>query len=107
MKYIVLFQKTPVLKNHLFHGRQYQDKDVHSKGRFFMIQAMWTAASGMKAMQFSVDTIANNLSNVSTTGYKKERPEFEDLLYVTLQKAIAPGEQDSGRPVNLQVDRSA
>jgi len=103
MKYIVLFQKTPVLKNHLFHGRQYQDKDVHSKGRFFMIQAMWTAASGMKAMQFSVDTIANNLSNVSTTGYKKERPEFEDLLYVTLQKAIAPGEQDTGRPVNLQV----
>jgi len=68
-----------------------------------MINAMWTAASGMKAMQFSVDTIANNLANVSTTGYKKERPEFEDLLYVTMQKAIAPGATDSGKPVNLQV----
>ncbi len=68
-----------------------------------MIRAMWTAASGMKAMQFSVDTIANNLANVSTTGYKKVRPEFEDLLYVTMQKAVAPGAEDPGRPVNLQV----
>lgn len=68
-----------------------------------MIRAMWTAASGMKAMQFSVDTVANNLANVSTTGFKKERPEFEDLLYVTMQRAVAPGEADTGRPVNLQV----
>ena len=68
-----------------------------------MIRAMWTAASGMKAMQFSVDTIANNLSNVSTYGFKKERPEFEDLLYVTMQKAVAPTESDTGKPVNLQV----
>jgi flagellar basal-body rod protein FlgG len=68
-----------------------------------MIRAMWTAASGMKAMQFSVDTIANNLANVSTYGYKKERPEFQDLLYVTMQKAVAPTEEDPGQPVNLQV----
>ncbi len=68
-----------------------------------MIRAMWTAASGMKAMQFSVDTIANNLANVSTTGFKKERPEFEDLLYVTMQKAVAPSATSTGKPVNLQV----
>ncbi len=54
-------------------------------------------------MQFSVDTIANNLANVSTYGYKKERPEFQDLLYVTMQKAVAPTEEDPGQPVNLQV----
>jgi flagellar basal-body rod protein FlgG, Gram-negative bacteria len=66
-----------------------------------MMRALWTAASGMKAMQFSVDTIANNLANVSTTAYKKERPEFEDLLYVTMQHAYSDGE--NARPVNLQV----
>lgn len=66
-----------------------------------MMRALWTASSGMKAMQFSVDTIANNLSNVSTTGFKKERPEFEDLLYVTMEKATSDG--TTTKPVNLQV----
>ncbi|HBR03811.1 MAG TPA: flagellar basal-body rod protein FlgG [Ruminiclostridium sp.] len=66
-----------------------------------MMRSLWTAASGMKAMQFSIDTISNNLANVSTTGYKKEKAEFEDLLYVTMQKAYS-GENDQ-RPVNLQV----
>jgi len=66
-----------------------------------MMRSLWTAASGMKAMQFSVDTIANNLANVSTTAYKKEKPEFEDLLYVTMQQAYSDGE--NVRPVNLQV----
>ena len=65
------------------------------------MRSLWTAASGMKAMQFSVDTIANNLANVSTTAYKKEKPEFEDLLYVTMQQAYSDGEDV--RPVNLQV----
>lgn len=66
-----------------------------------MMRSLWTAASGMKAMQFSVDTIANNLANVSTTAYKKEKPEFEDLLYVTMQHAYSDGENT--RPVSLQV----
>ena len=65
------------------------------------MRSLWTAASGMKAIQFSVDTIANNLANVSTTAYKKEKPEFEDLLYVTMQQAYSDGEDV--RPVNLQV----
>ena len=34
------------------------------------MRAMWTAATGMKSQQFNIDTIANNLSNVNTTGYK-------------------------------------
>jgi flagellar basal-body rod protein FlgG len=66
-----------------------------------MMRALWTASAGMKAMQFSVDTIANNLANVSTTAYKKEKPEFENLLYVTMEKAYSDGE--AGKPVNLQV----
>lgn len=65
------------------------------------MRSLWTAASGMKAMQFSVDTISNNLANVSTTAFKKSKPEFEDLLYVTMQKAYAGGEDS--KPVNLQV----
>ncbi len=37
-----------------------------------MMRALWTAASGMTAQQYNVDTIANNLSNVNTTGFKKK-----------------------------------
>lgn len=66
-----------------------------------MMRSLWTAASGMKAMQFNVDTIANNLANVSTTGFKKEKAEFEDLLYVSMQKAYSA--ENDQRPVNLQV----
>ncbi len=54
-----------------------------------MIRAMGTAASGMKAQQMNIDTIANNLANVNTTGYKKSHPEFQDLLY----EKVMPGGQ--------------
>lgn len=53
-----------------------------------MSSALFTAATGMKAQQFNVQTIANNLANVNTTGYKRQRAEFQDLLYQTIQ---APG----------------
>jgi len=55
----------------------------------------------MMAQQFNVDVISNNLANVNTTAYKKERVEFKDLLYETLSRASILG--DRGRPVNLQV----
>ncbi len=66
-----------------------------------MMRSLWTAASGMKTQQLTVDTIANNLSNVNTTGFKKERLEFKSLLYETIREAgdVAEGEE----PVNLQV----
>ncbi|MBM7615141.1 flagellar basal-body rod protein FlgG [Alkaliphilus hydrothermalis] len=65
------------------------------------MRALWTAASGMKAQQLNMDTISNNLANVNTTAYKKQRVEFKDLLYATLSKSnINDG---TGRPVNLQV----
>lgn len=65
------------------------------------MRALWTASSGMKAMQFNVDTISNNLANVNTNAFKKERAEFEDLLYVTMERAYMM--ENQGRPVNLQV----
>lgn len=65
------------------------------------MRALWTAASGMKAQQLNIDTISNNLANVNTTGYKKQRVEFKDLLYEQLRRAdINFGE---GKPVNLEV----
>jgi len=66
-----------------------------------MMRALWTAGSGMIAQQLNVDVISNNLANVNTTGYKKERAEFKDLIYETMQRAYMLDGQ--GKPVNLQV----
>ncbi len=67
-----------------------------------MMRSLWTAASGMTSQQLNVDTISNNIANVNTTGYKKERLEFQSLLYQTMSRATLD-ENDTGRPVNLQV----
>ena len=48
-----------------------------------MMRSLWTAASGMTGQQFNIDTISNNLANVNTTGFKKDKAEFQDLLYQT------------------------
>ncbi len=67
-----------------------------------MIRAMGTAASGMKAQQLNIDTIANNLANVNTTGYKKQHAEFQDLLY---EKVLPGGQVDAqGRAVPTRVE---
>ncbi|MGN0321160.1 MAG: flagellar basal body protein, partial [Lachnospira sp.] len=50
-----------------------------------MMRSLWTAASGMISQQTSVDTIANNLANVNTVGYKQEQTQFKSLLYQNLQ----------------------
>ena len=57
-----------------------------------MIRSLWTAASGMAAQKLSMDVIANNLANVNTTGFKKSRSDFEDLLYQNLK---SPGAETS------------
>jgi flagellar basal-body rod protein FlgG len=46
-----------------------------------MMRALYTAASGMMAQQLNIDNISNNLANIQTTGYKKSRVNFQDLLY--------------------------
>lgn len=67
-----------------------------------MMRSLYTAATGMIAEQTNVDTIANNLANVNTTGYKAERTEFKSLLYQTIQTrtTTANGEE---KPVGAQV----
>ncbi len=65
------------------------------------MRALYTAATGMTAQQLRIDNIANNLANVSTTGFKKSRGSFEDLLYETMPAGGARGE--GGRPSELQV----
>jgi flagellar basal-body rod protein FlgG len=68
-----------------------------------MIKAMRTAASGMYAQQLNVDTIANNLANVNTTGYKKSKVQFQDVLYTKLRTAGAETVAGSRTPVGLDV----
>ncbi|MYM32223.1 flagellar basal-body rod protein FlgG [Duganella sp. CY15W] len=60
-----------------------------------MNDALYIAATGMQMQQKSVDTIANNLANLSTTGFKKSRVTFEDLVYRELNRA---GAADEGQP---------
>ncbi|RCS47736.1 flagellar basal-body rod protein FlgG [Bremerella cremea] len=56
------------------------------------VQTLYTAATGMQSMQTKLDVIANNLANVNTNGFKKDRANFEDLFYdhITL-----PGNRDA------------
>ncbi len=68
-----------------------------------MLRAMSSAASGMEAQELKIDLIANNLANVNTTGFKKVRGEFQDLLYDAVRPAGAPDQAGNAPPVALQV----
>ena len=67
-----------------------------------MITALSAAASGMEAQQAQIESISNNLANVNTNGYKKERTEFQDLLYETLQEPGAKTSAETQAPVGIQ-----
>ncbi|NLJ73266.1 MAG: flagellar basal-body rod protein FlgG [Syntrophomonadaceae bacterium] len=66
-----------------------------------MMRSLYTASSGMYAQQLNIDTIAHNMSNVNTTGYKKQRLEFQDLLYQTIRRPAV--NLDTIQPVGLEV----
>ena len=68
-----------------------------------MMRSLWTAASGMSSQMLKIDTISNNIANVNTTGFKRERLEFKTLVYETMQRADLDPANQTGRPVNLQV----
>lgn len=68
-----------------------------------MVRSLWTAATGMNGQQANIDNISNNLANVNTTGYKKQRTEFEDLLYQTVKTAGTPATEDTITPVGVQM----
>lgn len=72
-----------------------------------MIRALMTAASGMKAQQLQVDTIANNIANVNTTGFKKNELAFREMLYQTMREPGAPTGQSQMAPTGLQVGSGA
>jgi flagellar basal-body rod protein FlgG len=68
-----------------------------------MLKALHIAATGMEAQTTKIDNISNNLANVNTTGYKKSRADFEDLLYQNLRAPGAAAGEGVVRPVGLQV----
>lgn len=68
-----------------------------------MLRALYTAATGMQAQQINIDTIANNIANVNTTGFKQGRAEFQDLLYQTIRPAGTASSSSTTYPVGLQL----
>lgn len=72
-----------------------------------MIRALHTSATGMAAQESNVNTISNNIANVNTTGFKKGRTEFDDLLYETVQEAGAKSSGNSEYNVGVQVGSGA
>ena len=68
-----------------------------------MIRSLWIARTGLDAQQTSLDVIANNLANVSTNGFKRARPVFEDLLYQTLRQPGVQSSQSTQIPSGLQL----
>lgn len=67
-----------------------------------MVRSLWTAASGMIAQQTNVDTIANNLANVNTNGYKTQVNEFKSLLYQNIQSQTTSANGET-KPSSAQV----
>ncbi len=67
-----------------------------------MVRSLWTGATGMRAQQINMDTIANNLANVNTTGYKTQTNEFRSLLYQTIQTETTSANGET-KPGSAQV----
>jgi len=66
-------------------------------------RALWVAKTGLDAQQTRMAVISNNLANVNTTGFKKARPVFEDLLYQNVRQVGANSTQDTELPTGLQL----
>lgn len=68
-----------------------------------MMVSLYSAATGMWAQQYKLDTVSNNLANVDTTGYKRIRAEFQDLVYQYYKNAGTPTAQNSTIPTGIYV----
>ncbi|MCO6544788.1 MAG: flagellar basal-body rod protein FlgG [Gilliamella sp.] len=68
-----------------------------------MIKSLWIAKTGLTAQQMNMDIISNNLANVSTSGFKKQRAVFEDLLYQTVRQPGAQSSEQTTLPSGLQI----
>nr|WP_321468827.1 flagellar basal-body rod protein FlgG [uncultured Desulfobulbus sp.] len=67
------------------------------------MRSLWTSTTGMSAQNLNMDVIANNLANVSTTGFKKSRADFQDLLYQIMKVPGSPTSADTKSPTGIQV----
>ena len=68
-----------------------------------MIRSLWIAKTGLDAQQTQMDVISNNLANVSTSGFKRARAVFEDLLYQTIRQPGAQSSEQTQLPSGLQI----
>ena len=68
-----------------------------------MIRSLWIAKTGLDAQQTQMDVISNNLANVSTSGFKRARAVFEDLLYQTIRQPGAQSSEQTQLPSGLQL----
>lgn len=68
-----------------------------------MIRSLYTGTTGMNSQQLSMDVIANNLANVSTTGFKKSTTDFQDLLYETIKVPGSQTSADTQSPTGIMV----
>jgi flagellar basal-body rod protein FlgG len=68
-----------------------------------MIRSLWIAKTGLDAQQTQMDVISNNLANVGTSGFKRARAVFEDLIYQTLRQPGAQSSQQTQLPSGLQI----
>ena len=66
-----------------------------------MIRGLYTAATGMNAMQHQIDVTSNNIANVNTTGFKQDRAEFQDLMYETLNYTAGKTSEATMNPTGI------
>ena len=72
-----------------------------------MLRSLYSSASGMQSQQLNLDVISNNLANVNTTGFKKSKIEFQDLLYQNYRSAGADQGGGNQLPTGMQVGHGA
>ena len=68
-----------------------------------MIRGLYTAATGMNAMQHQIDVTANNIANVNTTSFKQDRAEFQDLMYESLNYTAGSTSENTSNPTGIDV----
>ncbi len=68
-----------------------------------MIRSLFTAATGMVAQQLNLDVVANNIANVNTSGFKKNKADFQDLMYQIIEEPGTAANQTGTSPAGIQV----
>src|SRR5579871_3631586 len=79
------------------------DREYSNRKASTMMRSLWIAKTGLDAQQTALDVTTNNLANVATNGFKRQRGVFEDLLYETIRQPGAQSTQQNQIPVGLQL----